>query len=103
MSAIFDTSRRVFIVCCSLLKYDDTRRLRFLALPTYEFIRLAGRYDNKFVDILSKPGLCLQGVTTKEPDDSMIEVAIAAVEAIYDWKAYLNENFGTDYEIENKG
>lgn len=77
--------------------------VRLLLLPviagvSYEFIRLAGRYDNKFVDILSKPGLCLQGLTTKEPDDGMIEVAIAAVEAVFDWKAYLNENFGTNYE-----
>lgn len=81
--------------------------VRLLLLPviagvSYEFIRLAGRYDNKLVDILSKPGLCLQGLTTNEPDDSMIEVAIAAVEAVFDWKAYLNENFGTNYEIEKK-
>lgn len=81
--------------------------VRLLLLPviagvSYEFIRMAGRYDNKLVDILSKPGLCLQGLTTKEPDDSMIQVAIAAVEAVFDWKAYLNENFGTSYEIENK-
>ena len=81
--------------------------VRLLLLPviagvSYEFIRLAGRYDNKLVDVLSKPGLCLQGLTTNEPDDSMIEVAIAAVEAVFDWKAYLNENFGTSYEIEGK-
>lgn len=81
--------------------------VRLLLLPviagvSYEFIRLAGRYDNKFVDIMSKPGLCLQGLTTKEPDDSMIEVAIAAVEAVFDWKTYLNENFGTNYETGTK-
>ena len=46
------------------------------------------------VCILSKPGLWLQGLTTKEPDDEMIEVGIAAVEAVFDWKAYLRENFG---------
>ena len=43
---------------------------------------------------VSKPGLWLQGLTTKEPDDEMIEVGIAAVEAVFDWKAYLRENFG---------
>ena len=79
--------------------------IRLLLLPviagvSYEFIRLAGKYDNRMVDILSKPGLCLQGLTTKEPDDSMIEVGIASVEAVFDWKRYLNENFGTHYELE---
>ena len=79
--------------------------IRLLLLPviagvSYEFIRLAGKYDNKLVDILSKPGLCLQGLTTKEPDDSMIEVGIASVEAVFDWKKYLNDNFGTHYELE---
>ena len=73
--------------------------IRLLLMPviagvSYEFIRLAGRYDNRLVDIVSAPGLCLQRVTTKEPDDSMIEVGIASVEAIFDWRAYLKENFG---------
>lgn len=79
--------------------------VRLLLIPviagvSYEFIRLAGRYDNKLVNILSKPGLCLQGLTTKEPDDSMIEVGIASVEAVFDWKKYLNENFGAHYETD---
>ena len=70
--------------------------LRLLFLPlvagvSYEFIRLAGRSDNAVVNLLSKPGLWLQGLTTKEPDDSMIEVAISAVEAVFDWKQYLRE------------
>lgn len=78
--------------------------IRLLLIPviagvSYEFIRLAGRYDNKLVNILSKPGLCLQGLTTKEPDDSMIEVGIASVEAVFDWKKYLNENFGAHYDL----
>lgn len=78
--------------------------IRLLLLPviagvSYEFIRLAGRYDNRLVDILSKPGLCLQGLTTKEPDDEMIEVGIASVEAVFDWKKYLNENFGAHYDL----
>ncbi len=61
---------------------------------SYEFLRLAGRSDNVIVNILSKPGLWMQNMTTKEPDDSMIEVAIAAVEAVFDWRGYLAENFG---------
>ncbi|MEG0369646.1 MAG: DUF1385 domain-containing protein [Hungatella sp.] len=60
---------------------------------SYEFLRLAGRSDSRIVDILSKPGMWMQNMTTKEPDDSMIEVAIAAVNAVFDWKAYLQENF----------
>lgn len=72
--------------------------LRVLLVPViagiaYELIRFAGKYDNAFVNVISKPGLWLQGLTTKEPDDDMIEVAIASVEAIFDWKAYLKENF----------
>ena len=60
---------------------------------SYEFLRLAGRSDNALVNLLSKPGMWMQNMTTKEPDDSMIEVAIAAVEAVFDWRAYLAENF----------
>ena len=59
-----------------------------IAGVSYEFIRLAGNTDNKLVGILSRPGMWLQGLTTKEPDDSMIEVAIAAVEAVFDWRAW---------------
>ena len=55
---------------------------------SYEFLRLAGRSDNKVINILSKPGLCLQKLTTREPDDSMIECAIASVEAVFDWKEF---------------
>ena len=67
-----------------------------IAGVAYEFIRLAGNTDNKLIEILSKPGLWMQGLTTKEPDDSMIEVAITAVEAVFDWKAYLTEEFGAE-------
>ncbi len=71
---------------------------RILLIPviagvSYEFLRLAGRSDNKLVDALSRPGMWMQGLTTKEPDDSMILVAIRAVEAVFDWKSYLTENF----------
>ena len=71
---------------------------RILLIPviagvSYEFLRLAGRSDSALVNFLSKPGMWMQNLTTKEPDDSMIEVAIAAVNAVFDWKAYLRENF----------
>lgn len=84
--------------------------LRILLLPvvagiSYEIIRLAGRSDNILVKIISLPGMLIQLLTTKEPDKSMAEVAIAAVEAVFDWRQYLHENFG--YELDelrgNKG
>nr|WP_300305975.1 DUF1385 domain-containing protein [uncultured Anaerostipes sp.] len=70
--------------------------LRMILLPvvagvSYEFIRLAGSSDNFLVQIFSKPGLCLQRLTTKEPDRSMIEVAIASVEGVFDWREYLKK------------
>lgn len=61
---------------------------------SYEIIRLAGRCDNIIVRIISAPGMFMQRLTTKEPDADMAEVAIASVEAVFDWRAYLNENFG---------
>ncbi len=68
-----------------------------IAGVSYEILQLAGRSNSKFMDLVSRPGMWMQGLTTKEPDDSMIEVAIAATEAVFDWKAYLRENFpGTD-------
>mgnify|MGYP001047361721 CR=1 FL=1 len=62
--------------------------LRLVLIPviagvSYEFIRLAGRSDNALVNILSKPGLWLQNLTTREPDEDMIEVGIASVEAVF--------------------
>ena len=75
---------------------------RLLLVPviagvSYEFIRLAGRSDKGWVNALSAPGLAMQKyITTKEPDDSMIEVALAAVEAVFNWKEYLKENEGTE-------
>ncbi len=79
--------------------------LRLALLPviagvSYEFIRLAGSSDSKLVNILSKPGMAMQRLTTKEPDDSMIEVAIASVEAVFDWKRFENEQFGTNYTLD---
>nr|WP_044294620.1 DUF1385 domain-containing protein [Robinsoniella peoriensis] len=81
--------------------------VRILLVPviagvSYEFIRLAGRSDNGFVTMLSKPGMLLQNLTTREPDAKMAEVAIASVEAVFDWKAYLAENFGMSFEEEKE-
>ena len=71
---------------------------RILLIPviagvSFEFLRLAGNSDNPVVNLLSKPGLMLQRMTTKEPDEKMAEVAICAVEAVFDWKAYEEANF----------
>ncbi|MBR0164699.1 MAG: DUF1385 domain-containing protein [Lachnospiraceae bacterium] len=73
--------------------------LRIVLLPvvsgiSYELIRLAGRNDNLFVRILSAPGFAMQRLTTREPDDEMIEVGIRSVEAVFDWKSYLQDTFG---------
>ena len=57
--------------------------LPIIAGISYEIIRVAGSSDHPVVNFLSKPGLMLQRLTTKEPDDSMIEVAIASVEAVF--------------------
>ena len=59
----------------------------------YEILRFAGRHDNILVRIISAPGLWLQLLTTKEPDDDMIEVGIAAVEAVFDWERFENKHF----------
>ncbi len=70
--------------------------VRILLIPviagiSYELIRLAGRSEGKVIGLLSKPGMMLQKLTTREPDDDMIEVGIASVEAVFDWKAYVQE------------
>ena len=77
---------------------------RLLLIPviagvSFEFIRLAGKSENKLVIFLSKPGMMLQKLTTREPDASMAEVAIASVEAVFDWRAYLKENFGWQEKV----
>jgi uncharacterized protein YqhQ len=64
---------------------------------SYEILRLAGRYDNFFISMISAPGIWVQHITTKEPDKHMVQAAIASVEAVFDWKAYLKEYF--DYEV----
>lgn len=78
--------------------------LRILMMPivagiSYEIIRLAGRSDFFLINLLSAPGMLIQRLTTKEPDESMVEVAIASVEAVFDWKNYLYETFG--YEVDD--
>lgn len=72
--------------------------LPVIAGISYELIRWAGNSENPIVCAISKPGLLLQRLTTKEPDDEMIEVGIASVEAVFDWREYLRENF--DYQDE---
>ncbi len=75
--------------------------VRLLLIPvlagiSYEIIRLAGKSDNIIVKLFSAPGMMIQRLTTKEPTSDMVEVAIASVEAVFDWKAYLQEHFGYD-------
>lgn len=92
----------VSIVLFFFIRVDNTLQkvvLRILLIPvvagiSYEIIRLAGRSNNILVRILSAPGLLVQKLTTKEPDEQMIGVAIAAVEAVFDWRAFLSEKFG---------
>jgi uncharacterized protein YqhQ len=83
----------IFIRCDSTLLRDG---LRIILIPiiaglAFECIRNAGTSDSKVFNIISKPGLWMQGLTTKEPDESMVEVAIAAVEEVFDWREYLDE------------
>ncbi len=78
--------------------------IRLLLIPvisgiSYELIRLAGKTDFFLVKIISAPGLWLQRLTTKEPDEDMIQVAIKSVEAVFDWKEFLQDSFG--YEIDD--
>ena len=77
---------------------------RLLLIPviaglSFEFIRLAGRTENPVINALSKPGLWIQNMTTAEPDDEMIEVGIASVEAVFDWKKFQEENKDAFCEI----
>ena len=96
------TSFLFFVVFISVILFIFIRvdeavariAIRILLIPviasiSYEIIRLAGRTNNIIIRILSAPGMWLQRLTTREPDDDMIEVGIAAVEAVFDWKEYL--------------
>lgn len=106
------TSFLLFVMLVSIILFFFIRvenpvyrvGIRILLIPviagiSYEIIRLAGNSNNIIVRILSAPGLWLQKLTTKEPDEAMCEVAIASVEAVFDWKAYLKETFG--YEVDD--
>lgn len=106
------TSFLLFVVLVSVIVFFFIRVdnmalklvLRLLLVPviagiSYEIIRLAGRSNNILIQIISAPGLWMQRLTTKEPDEDMVAVAIASVEAVFDWKAYLEETFG--YEAED--
>ena len=96
----------VSIVLFFFIQVDNVAEkviLRILLMPvvagiSYEINRLAGRTDNVFIKILSAPGMWIQRMTTREPDESMAEVAIASVEAVFDWKKYLQDTFG--YEVD---
>lgn len=82
--------------------------LRIALIPvvagiSYEFIRLAGRSDHPVVNFFSQPGLWLQNMTTREPDDSMIEVGIASVEAVFDWKPYVEKLRGENAGEQSPG
>ena len=91
----------ISIILFMFIKVDNPALrivFRLLLIPviagiSYEVIKLAGRSDNIIVNILSAPGLALQFITTKEPDESMIEVAIKSVEGVFDWKGFLEEKF----------
>lgn len=89
-----------FIMVSMILPEDASKLVkvivRLVLIPviagvSYEVLRIAGKNDSPIVRMVSAPGMCLQKLTTKEPDDSMIEVAIKAVEAVFDWEQYLEE------------
>lgn len=78
--------------------------IRILLVPviagvSYEIIKLAGRKESFWVNIISKPGLWMQKLTTSEPDESMAEVAITAVEAVFDWKSFIEEDQPQDVNV----
>lgn len=82
--------------------------LRLILIPviagvSYEFIRLAGKSDSWLVDKLSRPGMWLQALTTKEPDEDMIEVAIKSVEAVFDWQTFVEKAQKKDSKKSHKG
>lgn len=109
------TSFIFYVIAISVIVFMfirvDTLLLRFgvriLLVPviagfSYEIIRLAGRSENPIVTMVSKPGMFLQKLTTREPDRDMVEVAIASVEAVFDWKEYQKINFGKEFESDKE-
>ena len=96
------TSFMLIVMCISIIFFMFIRvdspllrlLLRIVLVPviagvSYEVLKLAGNTDSKFMDLVSRPGLMLQHLTTSEPDESMVEVAIASVEAVFDWRSYI--------------
>ncbi len=89
------------IILCFFIRTDSIALrviYRLLMIPlvagiSYELLRLAGSKDSIFLDIISAPGLWLQRLTTREPDDEMIEVAIASVEAVFNWRKFEKRHF----------
>lgn len=94
----------VSIICFMFIRVDNMALkivLRVILVPviagvSYEVIQWAGRSESCLVNIVSKPGLMLQKLTTREPDLEMLEVAIASIEAIYDWRQFQAENAAAD-------
>ena len=108
------TSFLLFVVLVSIIVFFFIRVdnmalkivIRIALIPviagiSYELLRFAGKYDNPITYIISAPGMLLQRLTTREPDESMAEVAISAVEAVFDWREFLSEEFGYDYTGED--
>ena len=100
------TSFLVYVMVISIFLFmfinPPTLMLKFLSriilIPvvagvSYEVLRLAGRFDNKLINIISRPGMWMQGLTTLEPDAKEVEVAIRAVEEVFDWKSFKKEHF----------
>ncbi len=91
------------IVLCFFIRTETVwmrMLLRVALVPvvagiSYELLHLAGTKESVLLDIISAPGLWLQRVTVKEPDDEMIEVAIASVEAVFDWESFQKKHFKT--------
>ena len=98
----------ISVVFFIFIRVDNTALqivIRLLLVPviagvSYEFIRWAGRNDNGFTVALSRPGMWLQKLTTREPDEDMVEVAIKAVEEVFDWEAFLREYYQTSLDME---
>ena len=98
------TSFLVFVIVISIILYLFIRvdshamriMVRLLLIPviaglSYELLRAAGRTENRLIQVLSKPGLWMQRLTVREPDDEMIQVGIASVEAVFDWRSFVQE------------
>lgn len=98
------TSFLVYVMMISILLFMllrfDTLWLRLLSrlllIPviagiSYELLRVVGIYDNLLTELLFIPGMWMQGLTTTEPDAEEVAVAIAATEAVFDWREYLRK------------